>query len=95
MIFILYRQFVEILNPYVLDKYYYYSNKDNYNQYFYPANIYLFKFNNRNIRKSCETCSKLTKTPERRHWCLSEILIVNFVHISYLFLVFLLLTLNK
>ena len=32
-----------------------------------PANIYLFKVNNRNTRKSCEICSKLTiKTPERR-----------------------------
>ena len=48
----------------------------------YPANIYLLKVNNRNTRKRCEICSKLTmKTPERRHW--------------HLFLVFLLLTLNK
>ena len=30
------------------------------------AKIYLFKFNNRNTRKRCEVCSKLTiKTPER------------------------------
>ena len=30
-------------------------------------NIYTFKFNNRNIRKTCETCPKLTiKTPEQR-----------------------------
>ena len=33
----------------------------------FPANIYLFKGNNKNTRKSCEICSKLTKTPERRH----------------------------
>ena len=34
---------------------------------FNPANIYLFKVNNKNIRESFETCSKLTvKTPERR-----------------------------
>ena len=34
----------------------------------YPVNIHLLKFNNRNISKRCETCSKLTiKTPERRH----------------------------
>ena len=34
----------------------------------YPANIYLFKVNNKNTRKRCEICSKLTvKTPERRH----------------------------
>ena len=33
----------------------------------YPANIYFFKVNNRNTRKSCEICSKLTiKIPERR-----------------------------
>ena len=32
-----------------------------------PANIYLFKVSNRNGRKSCEICLKLTiKTPERR-----------------------------
>ena len=32
-----------------------------------PANIYLFKVNNRNTRKRFEICSKLTiKTPERR-----------------------------
>ena len=31
-----------------------------------PANIYLFKVNNRNTRKRCEIWSKLTiKTPER------------------------------
>ena len=30
-----------------------------------PVNIYLFEVNNRNTRKSCEICSKLTrKTPE-------------------------------
>ena len=33
----------------------------------YPANIYLFKVNNRNTRKRYEMSSKLTiKTPERR-----------------------------
>ena len=32
----------------------------------FPANIYLFKVNNRNTRKRCEICSKLAKTPERR-----------------------------
>ena len=60
-----------------------------------PADVYLFKVNNRNIRKICETCSKLTiKTPERRHWRRSGVFIVNFEHILQLFLVFLLLTLN-
>ena len=59
---------------------------------YYPANIYLLKVNNRNSRKKCEICSKLTiKTPERR----SGVFIVNFEHILHIFLLFLLLTLNK
>ena len=34
----------------------------------FRANIYLFKVNNRNTRKGCEICSKLTmKTPEQSH----------------------------
>ena len=34
----------------------------------YPASIYLFKFNNRNVRKRCEIRSKLTiKTPLRSY----------------------------
>ena len=62
----------------------------------YPANIYLFQFNNRNTRKKFEICSKLTmKTPERRYWRRSALFIVNFEHISHLFVVFLLLTLNR
>ena len=32
-----------------------------------PASIYLFKVNNRNTKKRNEICSKLIKTPERRH----------------------------
>ena len=61
-----------------------------------PASIYLFKVNNRNTRKRCEICSKLTiKTPERRHWRHSGAFTVNFEHISHLFLVFPLLTLKK
>ena len=32
-----------------------------------PANIYLLKVSNKDTRKSCEICSKITiKTPERR-----------------------------
>ena len=62
----------------------------------FTANIYLFKVNNRNTRKSCEICLKLTiKTLEQRYWRRSEVFIVNFEHISHLFLVFLLLTLSK
>ena len=33
---------------------------------YYPVNIYLFKINNRNTRKRCEICSKLTIKPKRR-----------------------------
>ena len=54
---------------------------------FYRTNIYLFKVNNRNTRKRCNTCSKLTtKTAERRQWPRSSAFIVNFEHISHLFL---------
>ena len=57
------------------------------------ANIYLIKLNNRTIRKKCEVCSKLTiQTPEQSR---SGVIIVNLEHISHLFLVFLLLILNK
>ena len=60
-----------------------------------PAGIYLLRVNNRNTRKKCELCLKLAiKTPERCHWHCSGVFIVNFEHISRLFLVFLLLTLN-
>ena len=62
----------------------------------YRANIYMLKFNNRNIRKSGEICSKLTiLTSELRQLRRSGVFIVNFEHISNLFLVFQLLTLNK
>ena len=60
-----------------------------------PAVIYLLKVNNKNTRTKCEICSKLTiKTPERRHWRRFGVFIVNFEHISHLFQVFPLLTLN-
>ena len=49
-----------------------------------PVNIYLFKVNNRNIRKKCEIFSKLTtKTPERRHWRRCSVFIANFENISH------------
>ena len=55
----------------------------------YPAGNYIFKVNNRNTRKRCEICSKLTiNTPERRHRRRSGVFIVNFEHISRLVLVF-------
>ena len=60
-----------------------------------PAGNYMFKVNYRNTRTRCEICSRLIiKTPERRQWRRSGVLIVNFEHISHLVLVFLLLTLN-
>ena len=44
----------------------------------------------------CEVCSKLTiKTPERCQCRRSSVFIVNFGHISHLFLAFLLFTFNK
>ena len=62
----------------------------------FPANINLFRVNNRNSRKRCEICSKLTiKTLERRQSRRSGAFIVNFEHISHLFLLFLLLALNR
>ena len=61
-----------------------------------PANIYIFKFNNRNTIKKCEICLKWRiKTPEQRQWRCSGVIIINFEHISHLVLVSLLLTLNK
>ena len=45
-------------------------------QYF-PANIYLFKVNNRNTRKRCEICSKLTIT----FTPFSGVSIVDFEHV--------------
>ena len=58
----------------------------------YPTNIYLFQVNNRNIRKRCETCLKLTIKSlivNFEHiWRRSVVFIVNFEHILHLFLVF-------
>ena len=59
-------------------------NQVNYNKQT-SANICLFKVNNRNTKKRCEMCSKLSVM----------FLLVNFEHIWHLFLVFLLLTLNS
>ena len=64
-----------------------------------PADVHLFRVNNRNIWKRCEICLKLPiKTPERRHclrvWCL-RVFIVNIEHISHLFQMFLVSILKK
>ena len=43
----------------------------------YLINIYSFTLNNRNTRKRCEIRSKLTvKTPERRQWHPSGVLLL-------------------
>ena len=62
---------------------------------FFPASIYLFNVNNRNSRKRYEICSKLTTKKSQWRRCRSGVFIINFEHISHLFLEFLLLTLNK
>ena len=74
-----------------------YSEKKNKLYYTnHSANIYLFKVNDRNITKRCKIYLKLTvKTPEQRRWSLSGVFIVDFEHVSHLFLQFILLTLNK
>ena len=56
----------------------------------FPDNIYLFKVNNRSTRKR-----SYMKAPERYQRSRSCDFIVNFEHISHLFRMFLLLTLNK
>ena len=62
----------------------------------YPANIYLFKVKNRNTRRRSGICSKLTiKSSERYHWRRFGVFIINFEHISHLFLMFLFLSINK
>ena len=43
----------------------------------------MFNVNNRNIRTSCEICSKLTtKPPERSQWRHSGVFIVNFDQVN-------------
>ena len=57
-----------------------------------PREAFTYSKSNLETLKKCEICSKLIiKTPEQ----ISTVFIVNFGHISYLFLVFLLITLNK
>ena len=69
------------------------KNRLEYRPDLYSANIYLFKVSKGNTRKRCEICLKLTtKTLQQRR---SVVFLVNFKHISHLFLVLLLLTLSK
>ena len=61
-----------------------------------PGITWNCQVNNRNTRTRCEICSKLIiKTPERPDWYRSGVFVVNFEHVSYLDLVFLLLPLTK
>ena len=75
------------------------KNRQQWNILEHSSNKYpsiQFKVNNRNTRKRYEICSKLTiMTQERHHWRHSGGFIVNSEHILQLFLVFLLLNLNK
>ena len=62
----------------------------------YPADIYLFKFDNGNTRTMCEICSILTlRAPRLRRWRPSVVFMVNFEQISHIVIVFSLLTLNN
>ena len=62
----------------------------------YPVGICTFKVNNRNTRTRFEIYSKLSsKTPEWRHWRRSDVIIVNFEHISHFSLLFILLTMRR
>ena len=57
-----------------------------------PSKIYLLQFNARKTRKRCQICSNLVMKTSWRH---SGVFIVNFEHISHLFLKFLVLNLNN
>ena len=59
----------------------------------YSVNIYLYKVNNRNTNKICEICQTLT-IKKHQNDVYDVVMIVNFEHISHLFLVSLLLTLS-
>ena len=66
----------------------------------FPANIYLFKVINRKTRKRFEIFHTFfwelkIKTPERCQWRRSIVFLIDFEYISYLFLVFLLVTFSK
>ena len=59
------------------------------------SDIYLFQVNNRNTGKRFEICSKLTiKLPKRHYWRRSDVFIVNFEHISHIFLGWLLVAID-
>ena len=47
----------------------------------YPAGIYLLKVNNKNTRKRCDVCSKLTIKTLEQHQVSAVFSIVNFEHV--------------
>ena len=59
------------------------------------ANIYLFKANSRKIRKKCKNVWSMLKFTLNTVEDLRGDFIVNFEHISHLFLVLLLFTMNR
>ena len=62
----------------------------------HPSQYLLVESQQQNFRKRSERCWKLTiKTPEWHHGRRYGVFIVNFEHISHLFLVFLFLPLSK
>ena len=61
----------------------------------FPGKIYLFKCNNRNTRKRYDIVTTLMTSLIKTLMTSSGIFIVNFEHMSQLFLKFLLLNLNK
>ena len=72
-----------LLNPFICSTYFWHSLLNAHDECteYSPANIYLFKVNNRITWKKCEIWSKLTiKTPERSPWRRSGVFIVNFEH---------------
>ena len=72
------------------------KEQENRHMTFIPASKYMRKVNNRITKKRSKISSKLTvKTSKRSQWCHFGAFIVSFEHIWHLFLVFLLLTLNR
>ena len=61
----------------------------------HPANIYLLKVINRNTRKKERNMFKVNNRNTRTTSCRSGVFVVNFEHISHIFLVFLLLPWNR
>ena len=72
-----------------------YVNRADWDVFPIPIGNYMFKINNRYTRTRCEIYSKLTLKTPGRHWHRCGVSIVNFEHISYLVLVFLLITLSR